>query len=55
MSAGQTVVETVQLPLLSSGNHGIHVALDWHSANQQSLIAESNEYDNFGYLNFVIP
>ena len=54
MGAFQSAERTVNIPALPAGTHSFHAALDWHMDMQQSLIAESNEYDNFNSINFTL-
>jgi hypothetical protein len=56
MAKKQSLVRIVNLPASAQtpGSHYANVALDWHMGQGQSLIAESNEYDNFGDETYTV-
>lgn len=51
----ETVVRLLNIPAVSPGQHGLHIALDWHSGTLTSTVAESNEYNNFFYQMVAAP
>jgi hypothetical protein len=54
MAKGQVVTKVVVLGLATSETHGLNVALDVGPGGS-GVIAESNEYNNFGILTFQMP